>query len=201
MHTNKINAFLGTIISISVCCIYGCGNSTGSSSGTVSVNSSSSVSGQLSILSAGSYHSVFLKSDGTVWGWGDNTYGELGDKTNTNRTIPVQAAGLSGIIAVAAGNGFTLALKNDGTVWGWGENLDGELGDATTINRNAPVQTMIQERDISGNLMWEQDSKGNTILDTSGNRIPVLVVFSGVTAISAGDGFSVALRNDGTVWT
>src|SRR5207249_5167588 len=74
------------------------------------------------------YHSVALKSDGTVWAWGYNGSGQLGDGTTTQRLTPVQVSGLSGVIAISAGQSFTLALRSDGTVWGWGANGSGQLG-------------------------------------------------------------------------
>jgi hypothetical protein len=82
---------------------------------------------------------VALKSDGTVWTWGENGKGQLGDKTTTQRLTPVQVSGLSGVTAVAAGFAHTLALKLDGTVWAWGGNGKGQLGDDTTTDRPTPV--------------------------------------------------------------
>jgi alpha-tubulin suppressor-like RCC1 family protein len=84
-------------------------------------------------------HSVTLKSDGTVWTWGYNYSGILGDGTTINRSTPVQVLGLSEIVAIAAGNGCSVALKSDGTVWTWGVNDYGQLGDGTTVSKNSPV--------------------------------------------------------------
>ena len=61
--------------------------------------------------------SLALKSDGTVWGWGSNLSGQLGDGTTTQRAIPLKLPGLSGVVTVAAGNSHSVALKSDGTVW------------------------------------------------------------------------------------
>ena len=95
----------------------------------------------MTAISGGYSHSLALKSDGTVWGWGWNMFGQLGDGTNIDRDVPVQVANLSGVIAIAAGNAnHNLALKNDGTLWAWGENFYGQLGDGTTVHRNTPVQ-------------------------------------------------------------
>ena len=88
-------------------------------------------------------HAVALKSDGTVWAWGSNSYGELGDGTTAGRNIPVQVIGdLTDVMAIAAGDSHTVALKNDGTVWAWGRNNYFQLGDGTDTNRNTPTQVI-----------------------------------------------------------
>src|SRR3954468_4767834 len=66
-------------------------------------------------IAAGGSHTVALKNDGTVWTWGYNQNGQLGDGTTTQRTAPVQVSGLSGVVAVAAGYEHTLVLKSNGT--------------------------------------------------------------------------------------
>src|SRR3990172_397840 len=86
----------------------------------------SGLTGAIAISASGNSdgHSLALKSDSTVWAWGYNWYGQLGDGTNTNRNTPVQVSGLTGIIAIAAGYYHSIAVKNDGTVWAWGANWD-----------------------------------------------------------------------------
>ena len=67
-----------------------------------------------------------LRRDGTVWAWGNNLYGQLGDGTTTNCSTPVQVQGLTDVVAIAGGwFGHTLALRRDGTVWAWGLNYQG----------------------------------------------------------------------------
>lgn len=91
-------------------------------------------------VSAGYAHSLALKGDGTVWAWGSNSEGQLGDGTAVTRsTVPVQVAGLSGVIAIAGGGYYSMALKGDGTVWTWGNNYFGELGNGTTTYSPIPV--------------------------------------------------------------
>lgn len=92
-------------------------------------------------ISAGVYHSLALKSDSTVWAWGNNSDGQLGDRETINRRIPVEVLGLKDVIAIAGENSNSLALKLDGTVWVWGNNSDGQLGDGTTKKKYFPVQT------------------------------------------------------------
>ena len=86
------------------------------------------------------YHWLALRNDGTVWGQGSNTEGQLGDGTIADRSSPVQVPALSGVAGIAAGANFSLAVKHDGTVWGWGGNGYGQLGDGSNSQRLAPVQ-------------------------------------------------------------
>jgi len=140
---------------------------------------------EVALVAAGENHSIALKQDKTVWAWGNNSYGQLGDGTWTLRTTPFQVVDptdpsgkLTEVIAVAAGGSFTLALKSDGTVRAWGYNLDGRLGDGTSGLgnwKNKPVK-VVDPADPTGYL-------------------------TGIKAIAAGDGFSMALKQDGTVRT
>ncbi|MCL6560248.1 MAG: hypothetical protein K6U74_15935, partial [Firmicutes bacterium] len=91
-------------------------------------------------IAGGGGHSLALKNDGTVWAWGWNQDGQLGDGTTTSTTTPVQVAGLSNVVVIAAGERHSLALRGDGTVWAWGYNGYGQLGDGTTDNRLTPAQ-------------------------------------------------------------
>jgi len=123
------------------------------------------------MVTGGASHTVALKSDGTVWAWGNNYSGQLGDGTNDTHISPVQVSALCDVIAIAAGESHNLALKKDGTVWAWGANLNWQLG------------------------------RDNSALPNTMSKIPLQVPnLSGVVAIAAGSGHSVALKNDGTVW-
>ena len=134
------------------------------------------VSGLTGIISiaAGTFYSVALKDNGTVWTWGENKYGQLGDNTNNiNRLIPVQVVtssdvGFTGVMAIAAGGWHTLAIKTDNTLWTWGRNDFGQIGDNTTIMRKTPVKVS---------------------------------TLSNIEAITAGKYHSAALRSDCTIWT
>ena len=85
-------------------------------------------------------HAMVLRKDGTLWAWGENTVGQLGDGTTTNCSAPVQIGETGEWASVSAGYRRTVAIKRDGTLWAWGENRVGQLGDGTTIERHAPVQ-------------------------------------------------------------
>jgi alpha-tubulin suppressor-like RCC1 family protein len=91
-------------------------------------------------IAAGTSHSIALKNDGNIWTWGNNSNGQLGDGTTTQKIKPVQVSGLSNSIAIAAGYDHSVALKTDGTVWTWGSNSNGQLGDGTTTQSTSPVQ-------------------------------------------------------------
>ena len=89
---------------------------------------------------AGSGHGLAVRSDGTVWAWGSDGAGELGDGTTTSRSTPVQVTGLSGVTQVAACGYFSVALRSDGTVRAWGDNRRGQLGNGTTASSPLPVK-------------------------------------------------------------
>src|SRR6266446_1181073 len=80
------------------------------------------------------------RGQGTVWAWGLNGSGQLGNGTFTNSNTPAQVSGLSGVTAIAGGAEHSLALKSDGTVWAWGYNALGQLGNGTFTGSNTPVQ-------------------------------------------------------------
>jgi hypothetical protein len=85
-------------------------------------------------VASGYGHSLALAADGTVWAWGDNTYGQLGDGSGGTgptsiKVTPVQVSGLANVVGIGAGEQHSLAVKSDGTVWAWGLDGQGELGD------------------------------------------------------------------------
>lgn len=81
-----------------------------------------------------------LKSDGTVWAWGNNRHGQLGDGTTIEREAPVQVSGLTGVTLISAAGTSAFAVKKDGTTWAWGRNANYNLGDGTDIDRRKPVK-------------------------------------------------------------
>ena len=106
-------------------------------------------------VASGYYHTAAIKTDGTLWTWGSNGYGQLGDNTTTSRSSPVQTVS-SGTNwkQVSASNGHTAAIKTDGTLWSWGYNTYGQLGDNTNTNKSSPVQT------VSGGTNWKSVAGG-----------------------------------------
>ncbi|HEX4644101.1 MAG TPA: hypothetical protein VH598_00675, partial [Verrucomicrobiae bacterium] len=116
-----------------------------------------------------------LKSDGTVWAWGKNLDGELGDGTITNRSVPVQVLNLTNIVAVSGGDYNSIALRSDGTVWKWGLNDVGELGigGADLTPHPFPVQVTV-------------DKFG--------------AAFTNVVKVANRDYHNIAVKADGSVW-
>ncbi len=189
---------------------------------------------EVKAIAGGDNHSLALKNDGTVWAWGLNQDGELGDGTNTDSSTPVEVKDpndpsgyLSGVKALAAGSSHSLALKDDGTVWAWGTNESGQLGDGTNAKQHpagqggkpkgveaisgggAPSYSLALKDDgtvwawgdnrasqgtrIGGQLGDDEITSSNTPLQVS--DLP-----SGMEAIAAGAEHGLALKDDGTVW-
>ncbi len=92
-------------------------------------------------ISAGSIHTLAIKNDGTLWAWGNNAFGQLGNGTTTNRTFPVQVGTDNNWSSVYASSGsYSLAVKSNGTLWAWGQNWFGQLGNGTNTDAAVPVQ-------------------------------------------------------------
>ncbi|MEL4106286.1 fibronectin type III domain-containing protein [Oscillospiraceae bacterium WX1] len=91
-------------------------------------------------ISAGTYHGMALKTDGTVWSWGYNEYGQLGNGSTDESDTAAQISGLSGVKHISCGSYSSYAVKMDGTVWAWGKNDKGQLGDGSIVNKTVPVQ-------------------------------------------------------------
>ena len=92
------------------------------------------------VISSSDTHTMVIDANGTLWGWGSNEYGQVGDGTTTNRNRPV--AIMQNVVYVEAINGRTFAVNADGVLFAWGNNEGGLLGDGTSINRLSPVQIL-----------------------------------------------------------
>lgn len=169
-------------------------------------------------IAAGWNHTLGIKNDGTLWAWGGNSSGQLGDGTTTDRTLPVQVGAGTTWSAIAAGNSFSLALKSDGTLWAWGANSKGQLGDGTATDQKSPVQiasgtawsaisagsSFALALKNDGTLWaWGANSAGQLGVGTIVDGLVPALVSSDTTwsAIAAGYNHAVALKNNGTLWT
>ena len=109
-----------------------------------------------SMISAQGYHSLALKTDGTLWGWGRNNYGQVGNGTTTDVSNPTQIGTASNWIMVSSGQMHSAAINSSGELYTWGYNGYGQLGDGTTTNRSSPTrigigfsQTLVSFSDVS----------------------------------------------------
>lgn len=168
-------------------------------------------------ISAGENHVLALSNDGSVWAWGDNRYGELGDSVKYESYIPVKVSGLTNIVAVATGKHSSLALKEDGTVWVWGDNHDGQLGINSNVEfKNIPTKIesidgivaisarfkhVLALKNTGEVLVW-----GNNLLNDDyeiwNSPKPILAKgLSNIVSIAAGSLTNYAFDVDGTVWS
>ena len=90
--------------------------------------------------SGGNTHMLARKTGGSLWGWGLNSSGQIGDNSITNRSSPVQIGALTTWTKFAVGSYHSVAIRSDGTLWSWGNNTYGQLGHGGTTNRSSPTQ-------------------------------------------------------------
>jgi alpha-tubulin suppressor-like RCC1 family protein len=172
-------------------------------------------------VSAGGNHMIAIKTDGTLWTWGNGGSGRLGNAAITDRSTPVTTfAGGTDWKQVSAGRFHTTAIKTDGTLWTWGSGGNGRLGNADITNRSTPVTT------FAGGTNWKQVSAGcdyTAAIKTDGTlwvwgyglsgrlgnastsdvSTPVTTFAGGTNwkQVSAGDPNGSAIKTDGTLWT
>ncbi len=168
-------------------------------------------------VAAGKYHTVALKSDGTLWTWGYNFYGQLGDGTTNDIYSPTKLGLDNDWVFIAAGDHHTMALKSDGTLWAWGYNGYGQIGDGTTNNALSPVQAGTDNNWTSvaagkyhtvalksDGTLWTWgynfygqlgDGTTNDISSPAQAGLDDDWVF-----IAAGTYHTMALKSDGTIW-
>ncbi len=187
-------------------------------------------------VATGENISLALASDGTVYAWGENQYGQLGNGTNTDSNIPV-AVKTTGtpmegkqIVQIAAGRWSSFALASDGTVYSWGFNGGGPLGNGTTNHSNVTVavkttgtpmegKTIVQVASsvfhslalASDGTVYAWGSNGDGPLGNGTNtnsNVPVAVKTTGtpmdgktITQVAAGGTHSFALASDGTIYS
>lgn len=167
-------------------------------------------------VAAGGFHSLFLKSDGSLWGMGSNGGGELGDGSynNTNRPEMIVA---TNVVAIAAGDEHSLFVKSDGSLWAMGDDGYGQLGDGMNNGTNQPEEIVSSNVTAvaagsfhslflkSDGSLWGMGNNGYGQLgdgtyNFQGTNLPEMIVASNVVAIAAGDAHSLFLKNDGSLW-
>ena len=175
-------------------------------------------------VAAGGDFTVALKTDGTLWAWGGNDYGQLGNGTVVSAAQPVQV--LDQVTAVSAGDYHVAAIRADGTLWTWGDNLYGQLGDGTRDSVSAPHQVLADVRfavmgdyhaaaiSTDGTLYtWGSNldgqlgtgGLGDTMDEETGAMLqltPTAVSLpAAVSNVTVGAGHTAAILSDGTLWT
>jgi alpha-tubulin suppressor-like RCC1 family protein len=206
------------------------GSNTGSSSGALGDGTTVSKSSPVQTIafgstwkqcSVGANHTAAIKTDGTLWSWGFNAYGQLGDGTITHRSSPVQTTAFGTTWKqVSCGYKHTTAIKQDGTVWSWGLNTNGQLGDGTITHRSSPVQTTAfgtTWKIVSSSGLhtvaiktdgtfwsWGQNANGQLGDGTLTHRSsPVQTTAFGINwkLCSGGYKTTAAIKTDGTLWS
>lgn len=168
-------------------------------------------------ISAGHYHCLALKSDGTVWAWGLNNDGQSGGLTQASSSTPTQISGLNSVKAISAGDYHSVILKEDGTVWAFGKNNYGQLGTGEMSNSANPTPVIMSCNDNvsftnisagegytlvvadNGNAYaCGQNASGQLGIDSYVNAkvLTKVVGLTNITSISAGNDSSLALSNN-----
>lgn len=164
---------------------------------------------------SGYEHILAVKSDGSLWTWGRNTYGQLGDGTTTERNSPVKI--MDDVEQVSAGSFQSFAVKADGSLWAWGDNEIGTLGDKTYVNRRNPVKIMDEVAKVAAGVSstyaiktdgtlwsWGRNSDGELGIGrfsgTKKYHPTPSKVMDDVAEIAAGFHNVIAIKNDGSLW-
>lgn len=158
-----------------------------------------------------------IKTDGTLWTWGTNDYGQLGDGTSVSKNVPTKIGTATNWVSISAGISHMIGLKTNGTIWAWGSNASGNLGDGSSALQYEPVQigTAANWKTISagqghslgiktdGTLWaWGDNSDGELGLgDKISKNVPTRVgTDTDWLSISGGTSFSYAIKTDHSIW-
>ena len=171
-------------------------------------------------VSCGEYTTSAIKTDGSLWTWGEGGNGRLGTNNTTTRSTPVTTfAGGTNWKQVSGGNTHTAAIKTDGTLWSWGVNYAGQLGINNTATRSTPVTTFAGGNNwksvacgtdftaaikTDGSLWtWGSGGDGKLGINNTANRSIPVTTFAGGNdwkSVSAGGGYTAAIKTDGSLW-
>lgn len=154
-----------------------------------------------------------IQKDGSLWAWGNNMYGQLGNGTLENCEIPIKI--IENISQVSLRSLHSVALQKDGSLWTWGNNQDGQLGDGTEVDKKTPIKIMsdVSQLDVSesagvnmvikkdGSLWaWGNNRFGQIGDGTKINKIKPVKVMDDVAAMSSLPSSSMAIKRDGSLW-
>ena len=163
-------------------------------------------------------HCVALAAEGSVWAWGRNDMGQVGNGTTLDQSVPFKVPGLPRIISVVSGEFHSLALASDGSVWAWGNNVTAQTsplaGNPVLVPRRHPDLSNVTSiaAGVNHNMAlkadgtvwtWGANSYGQLGISSSGATVdrPVQIPsLLGVAAIAAGGDRSMAIGGDGAVW-
>lgn len=169
--------------------------------------------------SVGDNQAIAIKTDGTLWSWGNNFNGQLGRNNQTNYSSPVQVGSLTTWLKIASGTYSQAAIQTDGGLWAWGINNNGLLGVGDSISRSSPIQigygvwsdvsigtyTLLAVKGdgtlwASGNNQWGVFANGTTNSSSSLSQSGSLTNW-GTISISKGQLWAASVKTDGTLWT
>jgi alpha-tubulin suppressor-like RCC1 family protein len=174
-------------------------------------------------VSAGGGHTIAIANNGTLWSWGQNSNGQLGNGTTSFmlQYTPIQVGTSNNWAFISAGNGHNVAIKTDGTLWAWGRNVDGQIGNGTASATSVNSPTQIGTGNAwayvacgdeftlalkSDNTLW---AWGDNLYGQIGNGAsglsadvtsPTQIGGSDWKSISAGTFHAVAIKNNNTLW-
>jgi uncharacterized repeat protein (TIGR02543 family) len=163
------------------------------------------------MVSLGDYHSGVITEDGSLYMWGGNWAGQLGDGTTEDKFNPVKV--LDDVESVSLGTDHSAAITKDGSLYMWGNNSFGELGDGTTENKLSPIKVMDDVVAVSlgsgysgaitkaGSLyMWGFNFRGQLGDGTTEDKLSPVKVMDKVVSVSLGGACSGAITEDGSLY-
>jgi alpha-tubulin suppressor-like RCC1 family protein len=153
-----------------------------------------------------------IDTNQTLWSWGRNDYGQLGDGTTTNRNIPVKV--MENVQSISIGSFSVYAVQYNGSLWSWGLNDYGQLGDGTTLNRSKPVKVIENVRTVEAGIStvysilndgslwaWGRNNHGQLGDGTVEDQIIPIHILENVNVVSTSISTSYAIKNDGSLWS
>jgi len=131
----------------------------------------------LATVSAGRAYDMVIKTDGSLWAWGSNQWGALGDGTRKDKITPIKVMDNVASVSATENLSCTMAVKTDGTLWAWGNNRTGQIGDGTRTT-----------------------TTNGLVIAENNNRYSPVKIMDSVTSVSAGIGHAAAIKTDGSLW-